>query len=354
MNLIEFASHYNQILKASIDSHKKGSVSYFSPKIQNEIIELLGNKVSKVTIEKIKLAKYFSILFDCTSDVSRKEQMSQIIRFVHVDENKKVTVEESFIDFIESHEKPGLGLATEILQKLEQDNLNIEDVRGQGYDNGANMSGKYLGVQSRILKINKYATYIPCEAHSLNLVGNNAASVTPEMLTFFGIIQILYTFFSSSTSRWERLMEKLKLTSKRICDTRWSARSSAVKALCSHFAEVFEELKEYSSDLSNSDAMATAKGLLVQINFQFICTLLIWNKILHNINVINKALQSKDMTLEKSMKLLDGLCTSLQKMRDEGFNSEIQDSEKIAECVGIEASFSGKRNRKKKRMDIDS
>ena len=54
-------------------------------------------------------------------------------------------------------------------------------------------------------------------------------------------------------------MEKLKLTLKRICDTRWSARSSAVKALCLHFAEVFEELKEYSSDLSNSDAMETAK-----------------------------------------------------------------------------------------------
>ena len=53
------------------------------------------------------------------------------------------------------------------------------------------------------------------------------------------------------------------------------------------------------------------------------------------------------------MKLLDGLCTALQKMRDEGFNSKIQDSGQIAECVGIEASFSGKRNRKKKRMDID-
>ena len=105
-----------------------------------------------MTVDKIKLTKYFSILFDCTPDVSRKELMSEIIRFVHVDENKKVTVEESFIDFIESHEKPGLDLATEILQKLEQDNINIEDVRGQGYDNRANMSGKYLGVQSRILK----------------------------------------------------------------------------------------------------------------------------------------------------------------------------------------------------------
>lgn len=64
--------------------------------------------------------------------------------------------------------------------------------------------------------------------------------------------------------------------------------------------------------------------------------------------IIDKALQSKDKTLDKSVKLLNGLCTTLQKMRNEGFNSEIQYSEKIAGRVGIELGFPDKRNRKKR------
>ncbi|XP_033229675.1 uncharacterized protein LOC117181222 [Belonocnema kinseyi] len=59
------------------------------------------------------------------------------------------------------------------------------------------------------------------------------------------------------------------------------------------------------------------------------------------------------MTLDKSMILLDGLCNTLKKLRGEGFNSEIEDSVKIAESVGIQASFPNKRNRKAKKMDLD-
>lgn len=119
LNLIEFASHYNITLKKCIKKHKKGSVSYFSPNIQNKIIKLFGNKTKNEIICRIKKAKYYTILFDCTPDISRKEQMSQIIRYVHVDSNGKVMIEESFIDFIQSHEKTGEGITTEILNKLE-------------------------------------------------------------------------------------------------------------------------------------------------------------------------------------------------------------------------------------------
>jgi len=38
-------------------------------------------------------------------------------------------------------------------------------MRGQGYDNGI-----YIGVQALILKQNAAALYVPCAAHSLNLV----------------------------------------------------------------------------------------------------------------------------------------------------------------------------------------
>ena len=57
----------------------------------------------------------------------------------------------------------------EITEKLLKDGLKIEDCRGQGYANGANMAGKYSGVQARISTLNELARLVPCAAHTLNL-----------------------------------------------------------------------------------------------------------------------------------------------------------------------------------------
>ncbi|XP_036144951.1 zinc finger MYM-type protein 1-like [Monomorium pharaonis] len=103
--------------------------------------------------------------------------MSQVIRYV----DKECNIRESFIDFIDTVDKTGEGLAQVILEKLKHDGLEIENCRGQAYDNGANMVGKYKGVQSHILSIEKSAKFMPCAAHKLNLVGVHAASVSVEM-----------------------------------------------------------------------------------------------------------------------------------------------------------------------------
>lgn len=142
LNLLSLISKYDLILNEHIESHKKGSINYFSHKIQDEFIALLAKKVRNEIIHQIKSAKYYIIMFDCTPDVSRTEQMSQVIRYVRVT-GGKVFVEESFLGFIESHEKTGNGLTTEILHQISLNGLDIQNCRGQAYDNGSNMAGKY-------------------------------------------------------------------------------------------------------------------------------------------------------------------------------------------------------------------
>lgn len=66
-----------------------------------------------------------------------------------------------------------------------KDGLDIQNCRGQGFDNGANMAGKYEGVQAHICQLNDLAKFVPCSAHSLNLVGVHAAEVS-VMMNFFG------------------------------------------------------------------------------------------------------------------------------------------------------------------------
>ena len=78
-----------------------------------------------------------------------------------------------------------LGL---ILERLSEFNINFDDCRGQSYDNGANMKGKNKGVQARLLEKNCRALYVPCGAHTLNLVVTDAVKASTDANNFFGII----------------------------------------------------------------------------------------------------------------------------------------------------------------------
>lgn len=223
---IRLIAKYDKEIARHVDSIRNNpnrTVSYFSKTIQNEIIHLMGKQIKNKIFDDIREATYFAISFDCTPDISHKEQMVQIIRYVKLTDDGQYKVEERFIDFIESKSKTGEALANQIINKIQTDGLNIENCRAHCYDNGSNMAGKYKGVQARILARNEFAYFVPCTAHSLNLVGVHAASVTSKMMSFFGTVQNLFVFFSSSTERWDILTANLKNFSlKKQSDTRWS------------------------------------------------------------------------------------------------------------------------------------
>ena len=86
----------------------------------------------------------------------------------------------------------GLDIAKHILKLSEENDIKIEKFRGQSYDNESNMSGKYKGVQAVLLEKCNVAYYVPCTAHSLNLVGIGAAESCPAKADLF-----LYIFAKS-------------------------------------------------------------------------------------------------------------------------------------------------------------
>ncbi|XP_013786283.1 zinc finger MYM-type protein 1-like, partial [Limulus polyphemus] len=83
----------------------------------------------------------------------------------------EVIIRELFLGFVPLQETTGAFIAETLLGQLEQMGLPIENLRGQGYDDGNNMTGKENGVQKRLLDINPRAFFcaLQCTLFKLNL-----------------------------------------------------------------------------------------------------------------------------------------------------------------------------------------
>lgn len=347
--LVQTVASFDCVMREHLDRNE--TVHYLSPKTQNELINIIGLKVKSHILNSIKENKYFSMILDSTPDVTRNEQMTLVLRHVLLNERtQKYGIKESFIEFMNIFDKTGAGIADVISNELKSLGLDINNLRGQAYDNGSNMKGKNIGVQKQILQMNPRAMFVACCDHSLNLALNDAAEASGATVGFFSLVQHIYVFLSGSTGRWDVLKSHLEpsstLVPKNLCTTRWSSRIDAVKPLRRNIDRIRAALYEINnSDKFDPKICHEAGCIADKIDFTFICCVCTWHDILYQINIASKTLQSIQSSVQTAMTCLKSVLTFLESYSTSGFQQMWSEANEIAEHLGIapELSESGKR-----------
>ncbi|KAL5169782.1 Zinc finger MYM-type protein 5 [Glycine soja] len=240
--------HIRQIKDDEIHNH------YLEHNIQNELINLLADEIKIKIIKKIKDAKYYAIILDCTPYISH-QRVNVCGYFINSNTNDTI----------------GKYLFDAIVDELKIVGLDINDLRGQGYDNGSNMKGKHYGVQKRFLDINPRSFYTFYGCHSLNLVFCDMANSCPKATSFFGVLQCVYTLFSSFTKRWKILQNHIhSLTLKSLSQTSWESRIESVKAVRFQTLQIRDALFELKLYRENGfeNALISTKEIVFGMNIE--------------------------------------------------------------------------------------
>lgn len=92
LSLVELLGKYDdvttELLLKTLSREK--TVHYCSHSIQNELINMMANKVLEIIIDRLRAEKYYSVILDCTPDVSHQEQLSFTLRFVNIKKKLKL------------------------------------------------------------------------------------------------------------------------------------------------------------------------------------------------------------------------------------------------------------------------
>lgn len=130
--------------------------NFLSWQRQNQLIQAISTNIRSSIQQELLSATYFSVTLDTTFDISRKEQLSIVFRYIN-----KGIICERLVAVRETLLTTGQHLFTMFNDIYEEMKLNWrQHLVGQSFDGAASMRGTYNGLQAFIREQNSSAIYV--------------------------------------------------------------------------------------------------------------------------------------------------------------------------------------------------
>ncbi|XP_039142002.1 LOW QUALITY PROTEIN: zinc finger MYM-type protein 1-like [Dioscorea cayenensis subsp. rotundata] len=337
LELLHFLAKHNEAINSVVLKNAPSNLKLTAHDIQNDIISAAASETTKAIINELG-DDLFAILVDESRDVSNKEQMALVLRYM----NNKGCIVERFLAIVHVSDTTALSLKEAIESIFSKYGLSLSRLRGQGYDGASNMRGEFNGLKSLILKENEFAFYIHCFAHQLQLTLVAVAKNEDSVASLFQNVSCLLNVVGASCKRYDilresqasRVAEALKndelasgkglnqeISLKRAGDTRWGSHYGTLLNLIILFPSVIDVLENVGENGLNSEQRVEAQFLLQMLqSFDFIFNLHLMRNVLGITNELSKSLQRKDQDIVNAMELVKISKQRLQMMRDDGWD----------------------------------
>lgn len=353
--ILSFVAKHDPVIADRVKNGPKNE-KYTSAAIQNEMIDTLASMVREEIADNVKSCHYFSVQADEAKDVSKTEQLALVIRYF--DESSKV-IQECFISFTTMVLMDAAFITDIILKSLEKLGLDYKSsLVGLGFDGASVMSGVISGVQKRIRDKAPFAYYVHCYGHRLNLVLINVAKCVPQAAEFFSLLEELYIFTSNSVVHEKFLSIQRDIFPEdqirelqHLSDTRWWCRATSCENALMRLECIIRLLQETSADDTGARAVC-ARGLLAQIDAEFVYLLHFFSEVLGKVDKVSQQLQDKQADLRKATMLISSLREDLADIRSSDLSEHY--SKKVVELCekcNISPNKERKRTRTPRRLD---
>lgn len=237
-------------------------------------------------------------------------------------------------------------------------NLQISNMRGQGYDGASNMSGSWNGLQALFLNDCPYAYYIHCFAHRLQLALVGASKKEISVWLFFSKLSAIVNLIGCSP-KWHTELHSAQaieiarmITSgerdtgrginqignlHRSGSTRWSSHFDSICSLIDMYGATISVLESIVEEGTSSSLRGEAGGcLIVMKSFEFVFTLHMMHRIMGITDLLCRALQHKSLDIVSAMDLVSTTKSLLVTLREEGFDHLLIYVQSICTQHGIE------------------
>ncbi|XP_035986697.1 zinc finger MYM-type protein 1-like isoform X1 [Fundulus heteroclitus] len=324
MAFLETIANHDKAVKKRLTSFHKANCT--SKIIQNQALDCLADMVRTEIAEEVKSSEIFSVMADETKDVQKREQISLVLRYYY-----DGAIRESFLHFESAEMLDAAGLSQKIIHVLKSHGLEYKtNLVAQAYDGASFTSGKHSGIPERIREEAKYAFYIHCSGHCLNLVLVDAVKAVPGAEAFFSLLEKLYAFTSGWAvhPKWlaiqREMYEGAPSELQRLSDTRWACRFIALRDIMDRLPALQRLLQEIAQE-RNGESSVEARGLLAQMDLGFVVHLVTLRKVFGETKPLSDMLQASSLDISKAVEVAEALVQTLNDLRQESSFDNVWD-----------------------------
>ncbi len=259
-------------------------------------------------------------MVDETTDVSNKEQLTLVVRWV--DENFDVF--EEFLGLYSLQTTTADSIVSAITDALLRFQISINKVRGQCYDGCSTMAGVQGGVATKIQQMEPRAVFTHCYGHSLNLAVSDTVKKSVIMRdcldTCYELVKLI-KFSPKRDAMLTRLKEEIGSDSpsiRTLCPTRWTVRAESLASIVANYSDLQVLWEEALVATSETEMKARIRGIASQMEtFRFLFGLLLSEMILRHIDKLSKTLQNPALSSTEGHEIAILTVKTLEGMRSD-------------------------------------